>query len=78
MSKSLKWTDRALQFYKEVGDEFRAAGCKPIREMKDPDCDSCLTFWVAPGGNCVIQQTFVNSGDVLIWKIANDVREALR
>jgi hypothetical protein len=63
----IKWTSVALDAYKKTGDEMKALGFKALRELKDADCQTILTFWGGLNG-CMIQQTWPETGDVVLYR----------
>lgn len=71
----IKWTDLALRNYKSAGEEMKAANFRAMREVKDSDCSTVLTFWAGPHGT-VIQQTWTDTGDVCFWRAVSGVAEA--
>jgi hypothetical protein len=64
---NLKWNDESLKAYKAGGKEMRLRGYKAIRELKDLDNKSCLTFWAAHRDS-IIQQTFSDTGNIVWWR----------
>lgn len=73
--RSMKWSSEALKSYKAVGEEMKAANFRALRELRDPDCNSVLTFWVGPTGT-VIQQTWTDHGHVMFWRAVSGITEA--
>lgn len=72
----VKWTKVAVDAYKSAGEEMKAAGFRPIRELKDPDCQTVLTFWAGPAAT-VIQQTWTDTGDVCFYRSVRDSASAV-
>lgn len=70
--KSQKWSDMALDAYKDTGQQLKAVGYRPLREIKDPDGNSVLTFWAGADG-AVIQQTWTDTGDVQLYRTVTEI-----
>lgn len=68
MATSLKWTEQALAAYQKCGDQLKKSGYRALRDLPDRDCNSQITFWAHASGMVVIQQTFLDTGDVYIYK----------
>lgn len=68
----LKWTKFGLDAYKKTGDQMRALGFKPLRDIQDADSQSALTFWSGLDG-CVIQQTWTDTGDVVLYRTVSEL-----
>lgn len=49
----IKWTEDAIEAYKKTGEQMKSMGFKALREVKDPECHSVLTFWAGLDG-CVL------------------------
>ncbi len=62
-----KWSGLAIDAYKKSGEEMKAMGFRALREVKDSDCQTVLTFWSGIDG-CVIQQTWTDTGDVVFYR----------
>lgn len=71
----IKWTAIALKAYQQAGEEMKAECFRAMREVKDPDCSTVLTFWGGPHGT-VIQQTWTDTGDVVFYRAVTSVTEA--
>ncbi len=71
----MKWSGAALRAYRETGEQMKALGMRAMREVKDPDCQTVLTFWSGFDG-CVIQQTWVDTGDVVLYRTITNVEMA--
>lgn len=76
-SVKIKWTAAALEAYKGAGEEMKQAGFRALRELRDPDCSTVLTFWAGPKGT-VIQQTWTDTGDVCFYRAVRDSQEATK
>ncbi len=69
----LKWTGLALEAYKKTGEQMKSLGYRATREIKDPECQTVLTFWAAGLGGVIIQQTWTDTGDVVLYREISDV-----
>jgi hypothetical protein len=70
--KHPKWSKIALDAYKQVGEEMRTLGFRPLRSLPDPDCQTELTFWVGPFGKdaqlrTIITQSWIDTGDTCFY-----------
>lgn len=65
----------AVKAYEETGRRMENAGYIPLREIKDPDESSVLTFWAGVPG-VVIQQTWIDTGDVQLYRSVTDAEAA--
>lgn len=68
----LRWTALALDAYRKTGEQMKTLGCRAIREVGDPDCQTVLTFWSGLDG-CIIQQTWVDTGDVVLYRTISEL-----
>jgi len=70
----IKWSTLAIIAHAKTGEQMKALGFRPLREVKDPDCQTVLTFWagrtVATG--CVIQQTWTDTGDIVLYRTVTE------
>lgn len=71
----MRWTTESLAAYKAAGEEMKQRGYRAMREVKDPDCQTVLTFWGSAEGT-VIQQTWTQLGDVVFWRASIDAEDA--
>jgi hypothetical protein len=67
----LKWTKAAIEAYKKTGEQMKGLGFRALREVKDPDCQTVLTFWSGLDG-CIIQQTWTDTGDVVLYRTVSE------
>lgn len=44
----IRWSKFGLDAYKKTGDDMKALGFCLLREIKDGDTQSVLTFWISP------------------------------
>lgn len=68
----INWTQLAIDAYKKTGEQMKSLGFKAIREIKDADCQTVLTFWSGLDG-CVIQQTWTDTGDVVLYRTVSEL-----
>jgi hypothetical protein len=66
--KKLRFTEIGMTTYKQVGEVMKARGYKAMRELRDPDCSSVLTFWANGCIGTVISQVWTDTGDCCYWK----------
>lgn len=71
MSAKIKWSSAALDAYKRAGEQMKQLGCRAMREVKDVDGSTVLTFWFGLD-DTIIQQTWTDTGDVLFYRSVSD------
>jgi len=67
----IKWSGLALAAYRKTGEQMASLGFRALREVKDADCQTVLTFWSGIDG-CVIQQTWTDTGDVVLYRTISE------
>lgn len=67
----IKWTTAAIRKYQDAGQQMKGLGFRALREVKDPECQTVLTFWAGIDG-CIIQQTWTDSGDLVLYRTISD------
>lgn len=71
-STKIKWSGLAISAYKTAGEQMKSLGFRALREVKDPDCSTVLTFWSGLDG-CIIQQTWTDTGDVVFYRTVTEL-----